>query len=65
MVFLTAAKWCSGDSVVQGTVWVAVVWRRAVAEGVTNLVEGTVWVAVVRRRAVAEESILYWRELRG
>jgi hypothetical protein len=25
MVFLTAAKWCSGDSVVQGTVWVAVV----------------------------------------
>jgi hypothetical protein len=31
---------------VEETVWVAVVWRRVVAEGVTTVVEGTAWVAV-------------------
>jgi hypothetical protein len=33
IVFATAAKWCSGVSVVEGTARVAVVWRRTVAEG--------------------------------
>jgi hypothetical protein len=37
IVFVTAAKWCSGVSVVEGTAWVAVVWKRVVAEGVTRL----------------------------
>jgi hypothetical protein len=34
--YATAAKWCSGVSVVEGTAWVAVVWKRVVAEGVTT-----------------------------
>jgi hypothetical protein len=33
--YTTAPKWCSGLSVVEGTAWVAVVWKRVVAEGVT------------------------------
>jgi hypothetical protein len=37
IVYITAAKWCSGVSVVEGTAWVAVVWKRVVAEGVTLL----------------------------
>jgi hypothetical protein len=36
IVFTTAAKWCSGVSVVEVTVWVAMVWKRVVAEGVTT-----------------------------
>jgi hypothetical protein len=64
IVFTTAAKWCSGVSIVEGTAWVAVVWKRVVAEGVTtrpvewcsgvSVVEGTAWVAVVWKRVVAE-----------
>jgi hypothetical protein len=26
--YTTAAKWCSGVSVVEGTAWEAVVWKR-------------------------------------
>jgi hypothetical protein len=52
-LYTTAAKGCSRVSVVEGTVWVAVVWKRVVAEGVTTVVEGTVWVAVVWRRVPA------------
>jgi hypothetical protein len=36
VVFVTSAKRCSGVSVVEGTAWVAVVWRRAVAEGASS-----------------------------
>jgi hypothetical protein len=35
IVFVTAPKWCSGVSVVEGTEWVAVVWKSVEAEGVT------------------------------
>jgi hypothetical protein len=52
--YTTAAKWGSGVSVVEETAWVAVMWKRVVAEGVTAVVEGTAWVAVVWERVVAE-----------
>jgi hypothetical protein len=34
--YTTAGKWCSGVSAVEGTAWVAVVWKRVVAEGATT-----------------------------
>jgi hypothetical protein len=52
--YTTGAKWGAGVSVVEGTEWVAVVWKRVVAEGVTTVVEGTAWVAVVWKRVEAE-----------
>jgi hypothetical protein len=47
-------KWYSGDPVVEGIAWGAVVWKSVVGEGVTTVVEGTAWVAVVWKRVVAE-----------
>jgi hypothetical protein len=34
--YTAAAKWCSGVSVVVGTAWVAVVWKRVEVEGATS-----------------------------
>jgi hypothetical protein len=36
IVFVTAAKWCSGVSVVERIAWVTVVRKRVVVEGVTE-----------------------------